>query len=153
YALYGLGTLGRHLAEAGDGKRADAIEDVLVKALEKSETPSRQVDALRGLANLGDAAAFAAVEPFLTVENVKVRVAAVDALRLMHRPEVDGILADVLAKAPDDVKLAAIEAAGVREPSEVVAKALRTLAASTDRPALRLKIVRVMGSWLKQRPE
>jgi len=153
YALYGLGTLDRHLAEAGEIDRARAITEVLITALKKSNTPSRQVDALRGIANSGASSAFSAVQPFLESETTKVRVAAVDALRLMHLPEVDKILADALQKGPDEVRLAAIEAANVREPSAVLAKALQSLADTTDRPALKLKIVRVMGNWLKDRPE
>ncbi len=153
YALYGLGTLGRHLAEAGEAARAAAITEILTTELGKADTPSRQVDALRGIANSGADSAFPAVRPFFESKVAKVHVAAIDAIRLMHRPEVDPILADALANGSEDLKLAALDAASVREPSAPLAKGLQSLADSTDRPGLRLKIVRVMGSWLKQRPE
>ena len=153
YALYGLGTLSRHLAEAGETERAAAITQILTTALKKSDTPSHQVDVLRGIANSGASSAFSAVQPFLEADSAKVRVAAIDALRLMRRPEVDQILANALETGSDDVKLAAVEAANVREPSAVLAKALQALADTTERPGLKLKIVRVMGSWLKERPE
>lgn len=153
YALYGLGTLSRHLAEAGELARSEAITEILVAALKKADTASRRVDALRGIANSGAASAFPSVQPFLQAEDLKVRVAAIDAIRLMHRPDVDPILATALDTGANEVRIAAVEAASVREPSTILARSLESLAATTDRPQLRLKLVRVMGGWLRARPE
>ena len=153
FALYGLGTIARRLRDAGDTPRATAIVQSLVDALTHAETPDAQVDALRAIANSGGASAFDAVQPFLRADSVHVQAAAVDALRLMVRPEVDGIIAAELGLPNSDVQVSALDAISVREPSKTLATALGQAATSATRPQNRLKAVRIMARWLPQQPE
>lgn len=153
HALYGLGTICRRLRDAGEAARADAIVPLLVGVLRDATTPAAQVDALRGIANSGHEGALEAVRPFLDAKVGKVRAAAVDAIRLMRRPEVDAIIAERLSNGENDVKLAALDAISVREPTDVLVSALDVTAKGADKPATRLKAVRIIGHWLPKRPE
>jgi hypothetical protein len=155
HVLYGLGTICRRSRESGETQLADAILQTLLGALSRAKKPAHQVDALRGIANSGHPAAFDAVQPFFSSPSQKVRVAAVDSIRLMKGAEVDAILASSLASSEDDVQSAAVDAAAVREPSDTMITALQSASRAEDRtkPAIRLKLAQVMGQWLKQRPE
>jgi hypothetical protein len=153
HALYGLGTLARRLGEAGEPARANAIAGDLVKVLESSATSAQQVHALRAIANSGNAVAFAAVQPLLDSKVAKVRAAAVDGLRLMQHPGVDAVISDRLGSDTDEVQLAALDAIAVREPSDVLVRALLAAARSSRAAATRLKAVRLMGKLLGKRPE
>lgn len=153
YALYGLGTIARRLRGAGEIARADDIARGLAATLTKVSAPADQVDVLRAIANSGAASAFDAVRPYLEAKAGNVRVAAVDALRLMQRPEVDGIIVERLGQPDAQLQDAALDAISVRTPSSTLVGALEKAATSGVRPALRLKAVRIMGQWLPQRPD
>ena len=153
FALYGLGTISRRLRAAGEGARADTIVQKLVTDLSEVSTPADQVNVLRAIANSGGVIAFDAVRPLLDAKPVNVRVAAVDALRLMQRPEVDGIIAKSLSQPEAAVQDAALDAVSVRTPTPALVGALQQAASSAAKPGLRLKAVRIMVQWLPQRPE
>jgi hypothetical protein len=153
FALYGLGTIARRLRDAGEAPRAQAIVDGLVAQLAKVSLPSDQVDVLRAIANSGGVNAFEAVRPYLDAKPRSVQVAAIDALRLMARPEVDGIIAERLGRSDAELQNAALDAISVRTPSAALASALVQSASSAVKPALRLKAVQIMARWLPQRPE
>jgi hypothetical protein len=152
-ALFGLGTIARRLREAGQIDRSDAVVLALTNALSVATTDDDRVTALRAIANSGAASAFDSTKPFLQAKELRVQAAAVDSLRLMVRPEVDGIIAAELAQPDGVLQSAALDAISVREPSAVLATALDQAAKSDARPANRLKAVRIMGQWLSKRPE
>jgi hypothetical protein len=153
FAVYGLGTISRRLREAGEVAQADAIVQGLVAQLKAVHSPTDQVDALRAIANSGGVAAFDAVIPLLEAKDLNVRVAAVDAVRLMQRPEVDGIIAKSLGQPEASVQEAALDAVSVRTPTPALVAALQRAATSAAKPGLRLKAVRIMVRWLPLRPE
>jgi hypothetical protein len=153
YALFGLGTICRRLREAGESERSDRIAEILIAQLGKAKSPGEQVEALRAIANSGHSSAFDAVKPFFSAKQNKVRVAAVDSIRLMQRLEVDEIVAASLIDSQPDVQLAAVDAASVREPSDTLVNALGPAADKIDKVSTRLKLVRVMGHYLPKRPE
>jgi hypothetical protein len=153
YSLYGLGTISRRLREAGATERSDQIGTLLIAALGRAETPAQKVEALRGIANSGHSQALGAVRPFFASEHGKVRVAAIDAVRLMKGQEIDGILIAALADGAPDVQMAAVEAIAVREPNEALSQALAAAPEKIAKAATRLKVVRVMERFLPQRPE
>jgi len=153
FALLGLGTISRRLREAGAIERADAIVLGLVQALTAASTAEDQINALRGIANSGASSAFDAVKPFLQAKEPRVEAAAVDAIRLMVRPEIDAVIAAELAQPNLAVQDAALAAISVREPSSVLADALGRAAKSATRSGLRIKAIRIIGRWLPQRPE
>ena len=153
FALLGLGTISRRLREAGESARADAIVLGLVQDLAAATAVEDQMNVLRGIANSGASSAFDAVKPFLQAKEPRVETAAVDAIRLMIRPEIDAIIAAELEQpniAVQDTTLAAIN---VHEPSTVLADALGQAAKSTSRSGLRIKAIRIIGRWLPRRPE
>lgn len=153
HALYGLGTLARRLREAGTLSHSAEIADILKGALERAKAPGEQVDALRAIANSGDAALFDAAQAQLTAASPKVRVAAVDAIRLMKHPAVDGIVATSLLEGNDETQIAALDAISVREPTATLVKALVSSPPKLAKPATRVRLIRVMGEWLARRPE
>jgi Lipoprotein amino terminal region len=153
YALFGLGTIARRLRDRGLTERSEAIVSGLEQDLKQAATPPERVEVLRAIANSGAASAFNEIKPYLQATEVPVQAAAVDALRLMARPEVDGIIAAMLAHSDTTLQGAALNALSVREPSVVLVAALTEVAKSATNPALRIRAVRVMGRWLPQRPE
>jgi hypothetical protein len=153
HALYGLGTIARRLRDAKQSERAEAISATLVEQLRRGTTPDEQVHALRAIANSGHSAAFDAVQPLLTSDAVKVRAASIDALRLMDRPEVDGIIATRLTQDVAGVQVAALDAIAVRTPNDTLTEALKTTARSAADSSIRIRAIRQMGQWQRQRPE
>ncbi len=80
-ATLGLGNLARRMnEEAGD--TADAIA-ALIRGLEGATDDAERVLYLDALGNSGDARALSAIEPYLAHAEVRVRTAAVEALRFM----------------------------------------------------------------------
>ncbi|MEO8902235.1 MAG: hypothetical protein ABI488_10155, partial [Polyangiaceae bacterium] len=153
HALFGLGTIARRLRDRGVTDRSEAIVRGLERNLSTAATLPERVDALRAIANSGAASAFDQVKPYLQANEVPVQAAAVDAIRLMVRPEIDGVIAAVLAQPDNTLQGAALNALSVRKPSPVLASALAQVAKSAVSPGLRVRAVRVMGQWLPQRPE
>jgi HEAT repeat protein len=154
HAVYGLGTISRRLREAGDLERASTIGAVLVSRLERAKTTDSTVRALRGIANSGYVPALATVRSRLDAENEDVRGAALEALRHMADPAVDGILAERIRsdKSPS-VRLAAINAFKLREPSAVLALPLAQTSEHDADPRVRRAAVRLAGIWISRRPE
>lgn len=153
HALYGLGTMARLLRERGEADRSRTIGGILVQQLHRADSASEQVDALRGIANSGDPAAFEAVQPYLDSTTRKVKVAAVDALRLMQHPQVDALVAERLLSPVADVQRAALDAISVRQPNDVLAAGLLKVLVSSSAAGVRIVAVRVAERWLPQRPE
>jgi hypothetical protein len=153
HALFGLGTIARHLRDADESARAEAIVSTLVRTLGQATTAAYKVEVLRGIANSGNASAFSAVKPLLEDKTPKVHAAAIEAVRLMVHPEVDAILAQAVTQPNHTVQGSAIDAISVREPSPVLLSALETASGSTFTTAVRVKAVQIMGHWLAKRPE
>jgi hypothetical protein len=153
FALFGLGTIARRLREDGETARSEAIVQGLSQDLSQVTNPDDQVDTLRAIANSGAPSAFDAVKPFLDNKDVRVQAAAIASLRLMVRPEVDGIIAAELAHPEPALQNAALDAISVREPSAPLVTAVDRAAKSATAPGVRMKAVRIMGKWLPQRPE
>ena len=153
HALFGLGTMARRLRDRGVTERSEAIVLVLVQALSQATTAPERVDVLRAIANSGAASAFEDVKPYLIAKEVPVQAAAVDAIRLMDRPEVDGVIASVFAQSNSTLQAAALNAISVRAPSSALEAARVQAAKSGATPGLRMRAVQVMGRWLPKRPE
>jgi hypothetical protein len=153
HAVYGLGTMARHLRSAGDRARAERISRALLEFLSSRRTDSERVRALRAIANSGFAGALGAVKPLLDAEARDVRGAALEALRHMDHPDVDGILAARLEREENvEVRLSALNAFKTRKPSELLARAL--VAASNDsQPRVRRVVAQLMRAWKDARPE
>lgn len=152
-ALYGLGTAARRLREDGETARSEAISKVLVERLKNAKSDMARVHALRAIANSAYAGALDDVTPFLSSENKLLRGAAVQSLRLMKHPKVDGLIAAQLKKETvRKVMVDTLSAAKAREPSPVIADALVQVAKTAKDSQSRMKAVQLMASWLKALP-
>jgi hypothetical protein len=90
-ATLGLGNLTRRMnEEAGD--TSDAIA-ALIRGLEGAADDAQRILYLDALGNSGDARALSAIEPYLAHAEVRVRAAAVEALRFMAGVEQKIIVA------------------------------------------------------------
>lgn len=153
YAIYGLGTYARRLRELGEVALSNQASEALLTQLESSKESNR-VDVLRGIANSGYAPALSRVRPLLLDADPSTRTAAAEALRLMPGPDVDFLIAAHMgADENQNVRLAALNAAGLREPNDqLVAAVVDTVENAPDSQS-RGKAVRLIERWLPKRPE
>ena len=151
--LYGLGTFARRLRDEGKTAESDALGEFLVAKLGQAKNPTDKVTALRSIANSGYAKALARILPYLSDDSEKMRSAAVRALQSMRDPRVDGLLA---ARLHDDgsnvVRLSALDAVQLREPSPVLTDAVVAAGTQATDTHLRFRAVEVMIRWLPQQP-
>ncbi len=154
HATYGLGTISRRLRGAGNTQRADAIGERLTERLKAAKGTEPIVRALRGIANSGYPPALTSVRPLLSSEDTTIRGAALEALRNMDDPSIDGVLAEHLgSERSADVRLAALNAFKTRRASDVLARALATAAEHADDARVRRAAVHLSGAWAAERPE
>ncbi|WP_437962025.1 HEAT repeat domain-containing protein [Sorangium sp. So ce119] len=153
YALYGLGTFSRHLRAAGQIEASKRAAEALLAELPRSQH-TRRVHVLRGIANSGYPGAFEAVRPLLNDKDESIRAAAIESIRLMDRPEVDGILVEQLkVELALNLRLAALNAASVRSPSDALVRGVSELATGAPEAQSRLKAVQLLERWLRARPD
>ncbi len=152
HAIYGLGTIARRLRERGDDAGATRLVKILVDNLAAAKSRQLRIHALRAIANAGHPSAFEAVRPWLDDSNEIVQAAAVDAVRLMDHPAVDGVLVDHVEKGSNPVVLSALDAISVRKPTPRLEGALIAAATGAEKASARIKAVRVLGSWLPTHP-
>ena len=152
-ALLGLGTTVRRLGEQGDDARAGQLLALVIERLNSATDDATRVTALRAIANSANARAFDKVVPFFSNERPEIRVAAVEAVRLMQHPEVDARLASAMQDPRVEVRLAAVEAPRRRTPTDELLTGVRA-AAQSDRDAhVRLAAVKTLVEWLPAKPE
>jgi hypothetical protein len=152
--IYGLGTAARRLREAGEHELSERAAGAVLQQLRSAKKEVDKIHALRGIANSGHDGAFDAVRPLLKDPSPQVRGAAVEAIRLMRHESVDTLIIEQLEQDTESsVRLAALNAMKMREPSDELASALTRLVRTTDDPYARLKAVELMGRWLPQRPD
>ena len=153
-ALYGLGTVARHLRESGKSDRSDAISEMLLKRLKRAKSSSERVHVLRAIANAGYISSVNDIVPFLSSEDASVRGAAVQSLRLMKHPRVDLLIAHQLEKENSRrARLDALSAAKVRKPSKVLSDAVIHVATTAADSQSRMKAVQLMINWMVALPD
>jgi hypothetical protein len=154
FAVVGLGTYCRLLRAAGDDSQANRAIDAVVPLLDTAQDRTQRVDILHGIANSGDGRAFGRVRPLVDDADESIRAAAVDAIRLMPNPEVDGLVAARMAPTETvPVRLEAIDAARARGAHEPLITAVRTAATGASDSESRLAAVQVLQRWLPDRPD
>jgi hypothetical protein len=153
-ALFSLGSYARHFRDAGQDASAAQLGQLLLERLRAARTESTLVTVLGALSNSGFAKAFDAVQPYVHHSSEAVRVAAVRSLQSMRLRAVDGVLASSISSDPSSqVRISALDAARVREPSDEVSKALSDVATSAVDPRVRYRAVELMIQWLPQWPQ
>jgi HEAT repeat protein len=127
-----------------DEPRAKAVVDDLVGRLAATGDRAAQAAILHALGNAGDARALPALQPFLTSDDPSLRRAAVEALRLLSEPSVDGLLAQaMLADADPAVRRAAVFASSERAVGPLLGALTRALGDQDD--GVRLEVVQLLG--------
>jgi hypothetical protein len=153
-ALYGIGTYSRRTRDAGQTTESRALGEVLLSKLSTASTPDTLILVLGGIANSGYSPALARIRAYLSDDREDVRAAATGALRSMDDPKADDVLADKIANDPSSkVRIRAIEAARVRQPTDGTVQALVQAASSATDPHVRYRAVELMAAWLSRRPE
>jgi hypothetical protein len=153
-AIYGLGIEARQLRAEGQLELAQRASRPLGQLLRKASGPTERVHLLRGIANSGDTTLLPAVKAVLRDPEPVVRGAALEALRLMDAPEVDGIIAQSLRSEQSFQPLrAAVDAAAVRAPSTTLSDALSDAARSSEDSQTRYRATKLLTRWAPDHPE
>lgn len=154
HALFGLGTISRKLAEAGDTERAEQTVSVLTRLLASKPSTIVAEHALRGISNSGATSALTVVEKYIAEPNASLRLAAVQALRLMHDPKATELLTDRLLHDRDkSVRRAAAEAASQQQPSADLITAMQNAVTSDPDQKVRKQLLETLVKWLPDKPE
>jgi hypothetical protein len=154
-ALYGLGTYSRLLRDSEQTERANEIGEFLLDRFKLIKGPSQLMALLGAITNSGYAPALARINMYLAPEQPEaVRVAAVRALQSMQTPEVDEILAShVESDGSSEVRISAMASAKVREPTDVLARALGMAVTRAQDARVRYRAVEVIAAWMQTRGE
>lgn len=153
-ALLGLGTYSRRLRDAGSPDQAAVLGDFLVEQLKRATKTTDRLAVLRAITNSGYAAALPHVMSYVTNGAEDLRVAAVRALQSMNDPKIDDTLAERLqSDDSNDVRISALRAAKVREPTDALSRAVEYSATSAADPHVRYRAVEVLAAWVSRRPE
>jgi hypothetical protein len=153
-ALYGLGTHSRLYRDAGKTKEASELGEFLAARFKRENGPMTTTILLRAIANSGYIGALPQVLPFLDDKDEEIRGSAVRALQSMRGQRVDAMIAARLKDdASTEVRISAIEAAKVREPTEPVVAALISAGTQGESPHVRYRAVELMANWLNKRPD
>jgi hypothetical protein len=148
HAVFGLGTAARRLREAGDAERSRAISDKLVALLGAAKQSGDAIRCLRGIANSAYTGALPAVRPFVSSPDASLRIAAIEATRLMDDPAVDAFITGPMTKDDDaGVRIAAVQVAARRPPSTALAAALTNVALHDADTRTRRHAVELLGRW------
>jgi hypothetical protein len=151
-AAYGLGSMARAI-RARDAALSARAGRALVERLANERSSLHTVHLLRGIANSADGAAFDTVLPLLVHDNDSIRGAAVEALRLMQHPLVDGAIAKRLREERHPSALrAALNAAKPRAASDELSDAVAEVALSSRDSQARYRATRLLAGWFGQRP-
>jgi hypothetical protein len=152
-ARLGIGTAVNRLREIAP-EEADRAFAVLESELTRETDLERQLDLLRGIGNSGHPRAAEVVPAYLQDEKHQVRVAALQAIRLLDNPTVDPTLAQFLADDPDtSVRLSAIDAMTDRPPSETNLTALAEAAERDDDSHVRQQAKQALEAFSSQYEE
>jgi hypothetical protein len=153
FALYGLGTVSRRLRDQGQREVAARAGVVLAERLRTQHDPLETVHLLRGIANSGFAGALPVVQPLLGHADDTVRGAAVEALRWMDDPAVDGLIAGRLRAEQRPFALrAALNAAKIRQPTPPLAEAVAAVATTAKDDHSRYAAIELMARWQPAQP-
>jgi hypothetical protein len=148
-ALLNLGTLGRHLREAGRTEEFNQVS-AAIEAEFANVSPARSVaDVLCAVSNLGDERLLERVRPFLTSPDAKIRGDAVLALRHMKSPAVDPLIAAALSNEHSKLALLTVlSSMNIRPPLPMHKEALRALLARPDlERQVRGRAQQLLDSW------
>jgi hypothetical protein len=153
-ALLGLGSYARRLRDAGSLAQAASIGDILIDTLKSAKATIDILNSLRAITNSGYVPALPYVSAYLDKGDDGIRAAAVRSLQSMQDESVDGIIAQrIQSDSSSEVRISALGAAKVREPSDLLTRAVQHAAASADDAHVRYRAVDLLASWIPRRPD
>jgi hypothetical protein len=151
-ALLGIGSYSRRLRDAGKTSEANALGELLVGRLTAADARSDRLTALRAIINSGYIGALPQLKAALGDADDDVRSAAVRALQAMHAAEIDSLIADrLLADPSGDVRVSALGAARVRQPTDTLTDAVENAATHAADPHVRYRAVELLLQWIPRR--
>jgi hemoglobin-like flavoprotein len=79
---------------------------------------------------------------------------AVRALQAIRDSKVDELIAErLLTDSASDVRISALSAAKVRQPTDILAGAVQNAAANAEDPHVRYRAVELLATWIDTRPD
>jgi HEAT repeat protein len=139
---------------ATDRARSQRIVDDLLSRLWRTAAErdrSDRIDLTMALGNAGDPSSLPSLRELMNGDEIRVRAAAVDALRFIDNPEVDPLLTSLLQSPDDPIRLAVIDAIRFR-PVGPFAVTLADVARKDPTPGVRNAAVALVGARLAQLP-
>jgi hypothetical protein len=137
----------------GDPETSDELGRLLVRRLAMADGEQAITRSLRAISNSGFVPALSLVKPLLADTREAVRGDALEAIRLMSSPEVDGLIAArLIGDSSVKVQMAALAAMKARKPTAALAQAVTRAARATD-PHVRYRTTELAAAWLERRPE
>ncbi|HEX7480238.1 MAG TPA: HEAT repeat domain-containing protein [Polyangiales bacterium] len=153
YAVLGLGTFARLFGEARLVEERERIGKLLVARLAAVRSATDRSDVFSGLSNSGYAGMLPAVRPYLDDADETNRVAAVEAIRLVHDPEVERIAIRKLSDDAGAVRMAALLVAGNLEPTPPLVQAVSKSVLHDQNSDVRQQSLRLLVTWSEHAPE
>jgi HEAT repeat protein len=150
-ATFGLGSALHRLADQ-DPALAAETRTALTDQLARATAPGQQAAVLTALGNAGDPATLDTIRAYLTSDSDKVRAAAAQALRRITGADADQLLATLCTDPSGDVRLSAVDAAGERMVSAVLANTLAALVVGEPLYQVRAKVVNILAQWSRDAP-
>jgi hypothetical protein len=152
--LLSLGTFSRRLRDAGNTSQAEELGALLVERLKAARLQTDRLTVLRAITNSGYAPALPHVIPYLSDREAVVRAVAVRALQAIRDSKVDELIAErLLTDSASDVRISALSAAKVRQPTDILAGAVQNAAANAEDPHVRYRAVELLATWIDTRPD
>lgn len=112
------------------------------------------MSALHGIANAGYNDAFDIALTYLDEKyDESVRAAAIESIRLMEKREVDSFIAKTMKDKSLKVRIAAVNAAKTRNPSNTLCSALALVAESSKESILRKAALKIIIRWYAEWPQ
>lgn len=154
HGLLGLGSFTRQLREQGDVEAAKQGTAALNEQLAKAKAPDDQQTVLLAIANSGSPDLYAVVLPFQDSDNSSLRDAAIQAIRLMPRPEVEARLISLLDRKNVTDVGSALHAVGRRDATaQASLDRVVDLAEHHDSADVRREAVLVLQHWSAKWPK
>jgi len=154
FGSFGLGSVARRLALAGDTELADLAFSSLAAHLSSAKTVEARSALLSALSNTANPKVVPLALPYLSDANpALLRHAALQALRQVDTPEATAAVAHALRSDDFSDRRIALESIEERKPSPELIQAVVELAETSKRSHERLTSVDRLAKWAPEHPE
>ncbi len=138
---------------AEEPARREVTTNELITLLH-SDDIEQKYEALLSLGNIGSEAAFQEIKPLMHDEDIRIRLAAMKALRFIDTPQAEESLNSYLdLKYDEEERLGAVQELGYRHLSEATIEKHKQLLPVETSEQIALSILSNLGQELKAHPE